>query len=344
MPGPCYLLAFALISHECVDRWNRCAGEAAAKCPPLSDTAWSDEDRWWAHQCRSTCGICRQTALDQSFGFFNESDSAWHERRVAHDSIRRQQEPLRGLGPLHNHTHTLARAWPGVHVPNEYLRLAAANRAFYASRWHPSFHCAHAMHVGASSYGGKWVCDVWRIRRQPRCLVYSIGSNNNFEFERGVHALLPACEIHTFDHTIGPSPSNKPHFVNFHQVGLAAQISSNPQLRTLPQIVADLGHRGREVELFKIDCESCEVATLSSWFEADVPLLRQILVETHLRAVTAPSWPQPHVLEEFFKKLVAHGYVVFSKELNMAGVDQVEQCCAEFSLIRLHRGFSVLSL
>ena len=58
MPAPCYLLAFALISHECVDRWNRCAGEAAAKCPPLSDTAWSDEDRWWAHHCRETCGMC----------------------------------------------------------------------------------------------------------------------------------------------------------------------------------------------------------------------------------------------------------------------------------------------
>ena len=63
MPAPCYLLAFALISHGCVDHWTHCAGEAAAKCPPLSDTPWSDEDRWWARNCQATCRLCGRGGL-----------------------------------------------------------------------------------------------------------------------------------------------------------------------------------------------------------------------------------------------------------------------------------------
>ena len=46
--------------------------------------------------------------------------------------------------------------------------------------------------------GGKWVCDPHRITEQKDCLVYSVGSNNDFSFEMAVlKDIGPHCEIHT---------------------------------------------------------------------------------------------------------------------------------------------------
>ena len=69
--------------------------------------------------------------------------------------------------------------------------------------------------------GPKWICDPHRIHKK-NCLVYSIGSNNKFEFEQSVlDEISPDCEIHTFDPTIGEHPSRKPAKVNFHPIGIA---------------------------------------------------------------------------------------------------------------------------
>jgi hypothetical protein len=67
----------------------------------------------------------------------------------------------------------------------------------------------------------------------------------------------PDCEIHTFDPTIGGQPSNLPAGnIQFHPWGLAGQ--DNGTFKTLPAIINELGHTGREIDIFKIDCEGCE--------------------------------------------------------------------------------------
>jgi hypothetical protein len=49
-----------------------------------------------------------------------------------------------------------------------------------------------------------------------------IGSNNEFSFEAAVHDLNPACEIHTFDHTVdAESVAGSPPFLRFHPFGVA---------------------------------------------------------------------------------------------------------------------------
>ena len=65
----------------------------------------------------------------------------------------------------------------------------------------PLFSCPHIRKVGGHGDGSKWVCDPHRLRRYDDCLVYSIGSNNNYEFEYGLVELIGAnhCEIHVFD-------------------------------------------------------------------------------------------------------------------------------------------------
>lgn len=52
--------------------------------------------------------------------------------------------------------------------------------------------------AGKVGDGGKWICDAHRIREQEECLVYSIGSNNDFSFEASVlKDIGQHCEIHT---------------------------------------------------------------------------------------------------------------------------------------------------
>jgi hypothetical protein len=52
------------------------------------------------------------------------------------------------------------------------------------------------------------------------------------------------------------------------------------QFQTMEETVRKLGHAGRTIDLFKIDCEGCEWYTYKDWFQAGVDI-RQVLVEVH---------------------------------------------------------------
>mgnify|MGYP006092434823 FL=1 len=155
-------------------------------------------------------------------------------------------------------------------------------RVWYQNNWEPSFTCQHERRVGRMGDGGKWICDPHRIRRRveselaqrtkataaaaaaalppPRgCLVYSVGSDNDFSFEESVRSeISPACEVHTFDPSVGAEPSNKPEWVAFHPWGVSSVAGAvageahdsernaamaDGLFLTLTEISARLGHR-----------------------------------------------------------------------------------------------------
>ena len=94
---------------------------------------------------------------------------------------------------------------------------------WYQNNFEPSFTCQHEVRIGGMGDGPKWVCDPHRIDKN-NCLVYSVGSSNQFQFEEHVYSEISEnCEIHTFDPTIGEHPSNKPDYVNFHPWGVAGK-------------------------------------------------------------------------------------------------------------------------
>lgn len=74
--------------------------------------------------------------------------------------------------------------------------------------------------------------------------------------------------------------------------------------KTFEETIKELGHDGRPIDIFKIDCEGCEWSTYKDWINAD---LRQIVVEVH-RA--------PEVAQDFFSDLQKAGYVSFVSILN----------------------------
>ncbi|CAE8607759.1 unnamed protein product [Polarella glacialis] len=157
--------------------------------------------------------------------------------------------------------------------------------------------------------GGRWVCDPVGIAKAaedvsgPGCLIYSIGSDGEFSFEKAIHDQISnKCEIHTFDkkpiefylrpeYTPGYPHERVPSFVNYHIVEISRS-------KNLAQLVKDLGHNGRTIEILKIDCDGCELDTYKEWLDADVDV-RQILGEFH-------GYTEQH--SRFF---IERGYAVF---------------------------------
>jgi hypothetical protein len=152
------------------------------------------------------------------------------------------------------------------------------------------------------------------------CLVYSVGSNGDFRFEEGLQAALPGvCEIHTFDFTNYTRKVPPGNNIFFHSWGLKPSYNETKVARsngfgqmefkdkpfkTFQETIKELGHEGRPIDIFKIDCEGCEWSTYKDWISAD---LRQILVEVHR---------VPAVAQDFFSDLQKAGYVSFVSSLH----------------------------
>lgn len=208
---------------------------------------------------------------------------------------------------------------------------------WYGRNFQVEFICPLARRLPSDSMadGPKWVCDPHRLAKQKECLIYSVGSNGKAEFEKAVKEEIGEhCEVHTFD----PVNYNKRNgdfatalkpYAEFHHWGLgtAEEAAQNPgRFKTLTQTMEELGHAGRKIDVFKIDCEWCEWYTWREWLTVD---MRQILVETH-------NAPMPNA-RDFFYGLHDAGFVIFSKEANYEnGAGGVE-----YAFLRLSTDFFV---
>lgn len=135
-----------------------------------------------------------QLAFDQSLGFF---DDLPEEDWKIHQGWARRQGSHRYVAQ-----------------PNRQYGKPAL---WYYNNYNPIFNCPHAKRVSGIGDGPKWMCDPHRLVRQaerrkaaglpgPHCLIYSVGSNGNYEFEDGMYLLLSlmlaftrycnACDIH----------------------------------------------------------------------------------------------------------------------------------------------------
>lgn len=154
----------------------------------------------------------------------------------------------------------------------------------------------------------------------PGCVVYSIGSNCDFQFELGMQRKLGVgtCEYHTFD--MGDYEKCIPEELknaHYHKWGIIAQqdngdASPKPgqEFYGLKDTMKLLGHEKLDaIDVFKIDCEGCEWTCFYDWLDPDLPHLRQILVELHK--------PPPSIGLKFFDTLQAAGYVRTHKEANI---------------------------
>lgn len=242
-------------------------------------------------------------AKEQSFGFFNDvTTEQWTRLQYYHAAL------------FPNYYRDLNSYSNGPDDKGSIPKLKNA-KMWYGQNFQVEFICPGARRLPSDSMadGPKWICNPHRIAQQKDCLIYSVGSNGKTEFEKAVKEEIgDHCEIHTFD----PVSYNKRNgnfkdalkpYSTFHNWGFGTpeQAKSNPLLKTLKQSMEELGHTGRTIDVFKIDCEWCEWFTWQEWLTVD---MRQILVETH-------NAPMPNAGDMFFH-LHDEGYVIFSKEAN----------------------------
>ena len=215
----------------------------------------------------------------------------------------------------------------------------------------PTFTCGFEQKIGSRGDGGKWVCDPHRIERN--CLVYSVGSNNQYDFEDAIYAKLH-CEIHTFDPTV-KTPTNKTS--TFWRLGLRGDRRGNQnqndnfpsgisqsKLRDIGEIVDMLGHSGRQIDIFKIDCEGCEFQVISKEFFDALrernTTIRQIQMELH--SPLPSSYDNEgriinkegiRTIETVFHVLRDSGYRIFHKEPNVIADNYGR--CVEYAFIHV---------
>ena len=92
------------------------------------------------------------------------------------------------------------------------------------------------------------------------------------------------------------------------------------------QCIMQVGHTGRTIDIFKIDCEGCEYDTVRHWFGAGVDI-RQVLVELH--------WKSEEKAKDFHSFMESMGYVIFHKEPNTLSGGE----CIEYAYIKLSEHF-----
>ncbi|KAK1739919.1 methyltransferase [Skeletonema marinoi] len=247
-------------------------------------------------------------AKEQSFGYFTDiTNENWRIAQTHH--ARLFPNYYANLNKFSNGPNDKGRA--------EKLRNSN-NHYWYGQNFQTEFICPLARRLPSDSMadGPKWVCDPHRLAKKKDCLVYSIGSNGKNEFEKAVKEEIGEhCEIHTFD--LESYNRRNGHFKDalkgyseFHNYGLGTEgeASRKPDVfKTLKQTMEELGHAGRTIDIFKIDCEWCEWFVWQDWLAPDIDM-RQILVETH-------NAPMPNA-RDFFFGLHDAGFVVFSKEAN----------------------------
>jgi hypothetical protein len=204
-----------------------------------------------------------ELARQESFGFFEDvSSSDWAKLK----------EKFRAMSPNFNTLYLPP-------VDSEAQPASSGNKPgqFYQNHYEPDFVCQYERRIGKLGDGGKWICDPHRIAEQKDCLVYSVGSNNDFSFEEGVlRDIGPHCEIHTFDfgdfaagaERLGTrlhDGVNKTAVV-YHQFGVGRD--DPPKFKSLKTIVEELGHVNRTVDIFKIDCEGEYACSFVQYFNS----------------------------------------------------------------------------
>jgi hypothetical protein len=226
---------------------------------------------------------------------------------------------------------------------------------WWQSYWEPTWSCPLEERVQKTGGdGGKWVCDVHSIPRKD-CLVYSFGSNGDYSFEHGIIGRRE-CEIHTFDPFNSGGGSHIQH-ITVHSYGLGnrsyttevlPKFGKSVELKSLTDIVKELGHSGRTIDILKVDVDGSELNIFDSeesWklFESADLKFNQLLIELHFQVVspdtfafrdknnakTAPVGGP--VLDNMLRTISSKGFAMFHKEVNLIGSPPNDAC--EFGFV-----------
>jgi len=192
-------------------------------------------------------------------------------------------------------------------------------RAWWQRFWEPCIACKDEERIGRIGDGGKWICDPQLVLSKP-CSVLSVGSSNEFSFEREMVERF-RCTIHIYDHTSNPPtpgvdiPAHLMHLVKFHRTAFDTTVVDE-QTTTLSVMVDNLIQAAGtdRVDIFKIDCEGCEFSSFQS--PENVQIVQKKVVQMQMEIHFGPNSLQ-QVSNLWFAMVNKFGMVPFHKEANI---------------------------
>jgi hypothetical protein len=182
--------------------------------------------------------------------------------------------------------------------------------------------------------GGKILCSIQKL--QAPCVIYSLGSNLQFEFEFEMAKHTP-CDIFTFDCTVDVAQLPQlPPQVHFHSVCLGEEGTTAKNFRSLSSLAAEFGHK--EIALLKMDIEGHEFSVIESLYRGALSsthlaklLPFQISFELHYVG-SYDVWEKGLTVGEIsllWVQLADLGYVVVSREDN-----RLCDHCSEYTVVK----------
>ncbi|THH20621.1 hypothetical protein EUX98_g8546 [Antrodiella citrinella] len=140
----------------------------------------------------------------------------------------------------------------------------------------PSFQCPHRVErLGTMGDGGKWVCGFERVAKQPECVIYSFGINEESSFEAALLTRSPGCQVWGYDFSVsrfGPEIESLPALKSrshFHPYALSARDAHAPEASppeyTLASLMAANNHTW--IDVLKVDIEGAEFESLAQFVD-----------------------------------------------------------------------------
>jgi FkbM family methyltransferase len=229
-----------------------------------------------------------------------------------------------------------------------------------AEMWYmflPTYPCLWTMEKQPSSAeihdGGKWLCglqEVHTLRSErgktygvhqlyndtTKCIVYSMGSNNEFSFERRIRTVAPGCEVHTFDPTVVESGDGKDAYDTYHgDYGFGGKDATKGlsfPIKSIATIMNELKHT--HVDYLKVDVEGYEWNFLSE-VEWGSTRVGHILIELHPALGLDRKKLTALDLDTIFTRLEDAGFYLISLEpVTRSDYRQVE-------LVFLHKNWPI---
>lgn len=192
----------------------------------------------------------------------------------------------------------------------------------------------------ALSIDGFAACGVEQMvhQRGGGCIVYSLGSNNAFDFEEAVLRETNNCTVHTFDCTSEPPKRSLGPRFSFHKTCVGQSTKGMEHaFKPLSRIMQELGHE--RISIIKWDVEGFEYdifRDVLSEGSLHSRLPREILFELHYRAhmrARPPWWAREKTAGEIAMlatDLYDAGYRVISSHPNRGCPS-----CFEYTLLRI---------